>query len=148
MAFQKGQSGNPRGKPQGIESIKESLAKISRLPMKMDEQGRISIDYSKLAKKRLTANDIMHLKMMQQYIQSGDPEFYKAYLDTVKTYYPHQKIKEVHIKETAAPARSEQDQNLTAEQVQQIIGAPDFDPQKYSDQELKEMMEKIEEVSK
>lgn len=141
--FQKGHT----GRPQGIESIKESLQKISRLPMKIGEDGRINIDYVKLSKKRLTANDLMHLKMMQRYIQSGEPEDYKAYLDTVKTYYPAQKIKEVHIQapaqQTPPPA-----QGLTAKQVQGILGSPDFDPKKYSDEELKEMMEKIEEAGK
>lgn len=141
------EKGNP-GRPQGIESIKESLQKISRLPMTVGSDGRIHIDYTKLAKKKLTANDIMHLKMMQQYIQTGNPDDYKAYLDTVKAYYPQQKIKEVHIREPYQAPAPAADTRLSADQVQGILGSPDFDPQRYSDQELKDMMEKIEEAGK
>ncbi|MCK5614276.1 hypothetical protein KAR91_71080 [Candidatus Pacearchaeota archaeon] len=144
MARHQFQKGNP-GNPGGIESIKKSLSKISKLPMKISEDGRINIDYVRLAKKRLTTNDMMHLKMMQKYIQTGSPEDYKQYLDTVKTYYPHQRVKEVHHVPTPQP-EPEQARGLSAEEVTEILGGSDFDPKKYSDDELKEMMEKIEEA--
>lgn len=134
------EKGHP-GRPKGIESIKDSFRKVLSVPMAMDETGRASLDYVKLAKKRMTVNDILHLKLVQQCMSNGDPETYKQYLDTVKTYYPPQRIKEVIIEKlpTAPPPKG-----LSSDQLSAMMGGVDFDPKRYSDEELKQILSTVE----
>jgi len=136
--------GSRPSKNRGLESIKDSFSKVRAVPMKMDEQGRATLDYSKLAKKRMTINDMMHLKLMQDYLKAGGPDEYKMYLDTVKTYYPQHKIKEVIIEKL--PQQQQPPAPIAPERVSEILGGGDFNPAEYTDEQLQALLTIMEDM--